>query len=202
MTAMTSGLGGGTRAVGVPGFTTYGQGSAMGFGPTMQEKEELARRNSMQNWLMGQMGGLNTQSAGQSRPVKPPPPVTVGGVWSGPQIQGQVNAMRAGNEARAAGQTNRMQADMAGRGFGSRSPLALAMQGMIGGQTLAANTSGERQTRWDAAQGNAQQRLSSERARMEGWAEEQRAQTARDALATQTATQSRNAILAAMMGLM
>lgn len=182
-------------------FPTAG---AVGFGPTAAD-EDRNRKNAMQNWLMGQygkMGGADSQTTGRSSPVKPPPPITVGGVWGGGQIQGQVNAMRAGNEARAAGQTNRMQADMAGRGFGSRSPLALAMQGMIGGQTLAANTAGERQTRWDAAQGNAQQRLSSERARMEGWAEEQRAQTARDALATQTSNQSRNAILAAMMGLM
>ncbi len=80
-------------------------------------------------------------------------------VYSDDQIQQQVNAARAANDASTAGKTREMQESMAGRGYGSRSPLAEMLSNMYAGQNLATNTANERDTRMEASKQNAAHKI-------------------------------------------
>lgn len=76
-------------------------------------------------------------------------------VYSEDQIQQQVNAAHAANDASTAGKTHEMQQSMAGRGYGANSPLAQMLGNMYQGQNLATNTANERDTRLKASEANA-----------------------------------------------
>lgn len=102
--------------------------------------------------LSGLLTGSTERVGGQSSAA---PSITRGPVWTGDQIQQQVNAGQAANQASADTQNRATATRLAGQGFGSRSPLAAALQNATGMQTAAANADVDRQTRWDAAQGNA-----------------------------------------------
>jgi hypothetical protein len=77
-------------------------------------------------------------------------------VYSQGIVQQQVNAQTAANNQKTAGQQQEMQRNLAGKGFGSSSPLQAALSTMMGEQNLATNTANEQQTRFGAAQANAQ----------------------------------------------
>lgn len=94
-------------------------------------------------------------------------------VYSEQQIQNQVNSQRAQNDAQTASQTRQMQQQMAGRGFGSRSPLAMALGQGYQNQALAANTQAENDLRFQAAQANSQQVLRAQQAREQQYASRQ-----------------------------
>ena len=84
------------------------------------------------------------------------PQVNSGPIWNQQQIQQQVNAQRGQNDQGAATQIANMQGQVAGRGFGTGSPLAQALGSMFQMGNMGQNADTERQIRWDTAQGNAQ----------------------------------------------
>lgn len=112
---------------------------------------------------------LNWGDQGTPATLAPAPRIDSGPIWDSQQIQGRVNSMRASNDASAANSTRKMQANLASRGYGSNSPLAQALQTQFSGQALAANTSGENDLRWNAAQGNADHVLQAQLGRSNQW---------------------------------
>ena len=104
--------------------------------------------------LTGLMNGSTERVGGQSSAA---PSIARGPVWTDQMIQEQVNAGQATNTAGADTQNRATATRLAGQGFGSRSPLLAALQGATNMQATAANADLARSTRWDAAQGNADQ---------------------------------------------
>lgn len=94
-------------------------------------------------------------------------------VYTPEQIQQQANATRAQTDAAVAGQQRQLASQMAGKGFGSRSPLAMRMSQAIGMKGLSAATDAEQQLRLGAAEKNAQQILQSQQAREQQFASRQ-----------------------------
>lgn len=91
--------------------------------------------------------------------------IDTGGIWSDPQIQQQVNQQRASLDQAGATDQAAIQSKLASSGFGSNSPLAAALANQRQAATAAAGTGMEQNTRWNAAQGNANQLLQSQTAR-------------------------------------
>lgn len=85
-------------------------------------------------------------------------PVSEAPIWSGQQIDQRVNLSRArGDQALGAHQVQN-QRDLASRGFATaNSPLLKQLNNAAWGQNLGAQTAGENDLRWNAAQGNAAQ---------------------------------------------
>lgn len=108
--------------------------------------------NQVSPLLTGLLTGSTERVGGQSGPA---PSIARGPVWTDDMIQQQINAGQAANQASADTQNRGAAERMAGQGFGTRSPLLAALQGATNMQTAAANADLARQTRWDAAQGNA-----------------------------------------------
>lgn len=152
-----------------------------------------ARKSALLSQLQGQMASFQ-QVGGKAAPL---PGITVGGVWSDPQVQQQANAMRARNDQGAATQQRDIQTQMAGRGFSSRSPLLAALQAQVGASNRAANSAGERELRWDAAQGNARHLLNTQVARQNQWAQAEDSDIRR----RQLQMSGYNALLGALTGL-
>lgn len=121
---------------------------------------------SMKNYLWKQMN--QPAFGGQSGPS---PEITVGPVWNDSQVQQRVNQMRAGNDATVGSQVGQMNQSLGGRGFGSGSPLAQEMEARMRGMGMMANSSGENDLRWNAAQGNAQHVLGTQVARSNQFAQ-------------------------------
>jgi hypothetical protein len=122
--------------------------------------QKMERYNATVPYFQNTFAAMNQEA----RPVGRAPGITVGGVYDEGQIQQQVNAARAGNDQKTGGDVSRMRADVGGRGFGSNSPLALALESNMHSQNLAANTSSERETRMGAAKMNSDQLLASQTA--------------------------------------
>jgi hypothetical protein len=115
--------------------------------------------------ILGQaQGGQYNQYAG-GWPVGQQPNISDAPVYNNQQIQEQVNASRAGNDASLASRQRANNQELSGRGFGSRSPLAMMMNQAMFGQNLAANTQAENKLRFDAAGANAGQVLKAQSAR-------------------------------------
>jgi hypothetical protein len=117
-----------------------------------------------QNLLAGGPGSWMSGYRGQGQ-VGQQPTISDAPIYSQMDIQNQVNATRAQNDAALASRQAQLSKDMAGKGYGSRSPLAMALNNAMFGQNLAGNTAAEQQLRWNAAQGNAQQVLEAQKAR-------------------------------------
>ncbi len=113
--------------------------------------------------LQGAAGGGGGYSGGGAFGQQPN--IDAGPVFSPGQVQQQVNAARSGNDAASAGRTRQMSTQLAGRGFGSGSPLAMALEQNLFGQNLAANAGNERDIRMGATQGNADHVLKAQQAR-------------------------------------
>lgn len=121
--------------------------------------------------LTGLLTGSTERVGGQSDAA---PSIARGPVWTDDMIQQQINAGQASNQASADTQ-NRGAADkLAGQGFGTRSPLVAALQGATNMQTAAANADLARTTRWDAAQGNADQVYRTDQLATQQWDQAQR----------------------------
>lgn len=82
-----------------------------------------------------------------------------GTVFTGQQIDQNVNAMRAGNQQAAATQQRQNTAQNAAGGFGSNSPLLAALNNQASIGAMQANTAGERDIRLGASAANAKQGL-------------------------------------------
>ena len=153
------------------------------------------RFNQIFPYLAGQIGQGNAAMAGGQSP--PSPEIRVGGVWNPQQVQQQVNAARAGNDQQAGGQMQRQQQELASRGFGSNSPLLMALRGQTQAANMATNTSNEREIRQNAQQQNVQQILASQQAREGQFASRQREDIER----RKPYWANQNALIAALSGL-
>jgi hypothetical protein len=150
------------------------------------------RFNQVSPWLQGQ---YNTPvDIGQSQAG---PAIDASPIWGEGQIQGRVNAMRGANDAATAGKMRGMQQQVAGRGFGSNSPLAQALGAGMQASNLATNTQGENDLRWQAAQGNKQFVLQAQQAQEQEAADRNQ----EDIQRRQMQAQRQNAIIAAMAGI-
>lgn len=118
------------------------------------------------SWWSGATSSGTGSGAGGSgyTPVGTQPKIDAGPIWSNPQIQQQVSAQIAANNARTAGQNRRIAQDLGSRGFGSRSPLSMALMNQGNMANMAANAASDRTIRWDAAQGNASHLLNAQKA--------------------------------------
>jgi hypothetical protein len=125
------------------------------------------------------------------------PAIGRGPVWSGQQVQEQVNAARGGIDQQAASRQRGVGSQLAGRGFGARSPLAMAMQQQIGGQAMAAGADAERNIRFDTAQGNATQQLKSDELAQQQFRDVEDSDIRR----RQATTQRQSSLLSALAGL-
>jgi len=90
-----------------------------------QQADKNNRFNTIWGSIQGQLGGLNQSVGGQSPPS---PPMGGGQIWGAQDIQQNLNANRASTDRQVATQNANMQGSLAGRGFGSRSPLAAALE--------------------------------------------------------------------------
>ena len=153
---------------------------------------------------VGGKGGYNPY-APVTLPALPPVAkegISVGDIWNPQQVQQQVNRAVASNDQRTASQLQALEGNMAGRGYGPTSPLLQALRGNLQGKNLIANTQAQTQIPWEAAQGNAQQRLGSEQARGAIQTALQQAllqaQTAQRNQAVSAAASNQNALLQAL----
>lgn len=134
-----------------PRFNTAGIGQKQQspWANAMQQKPDYSDIMKKMLGQMNQPTHLYGMAAGA-------PQVNSGPIWNPQQIQQQVNAQRGQNDQGAATQIANMQGQVAGRGFGTGSPLAQALGGMFQMGNMGQNADAERQIRWDTAQGNAQ----------------------------------------------
>lgn len=126
-----------------------------------------ARWNQVFPWVQGQLNNLGNwnsgyQGAGQQGQQ---PAISDAPIYSQQLIEQQVNQTRATNDQATAQRQAKLGQDLAGRGFGSRSPLAMMMGEAMQMQNLAGNTQAEQGLRWDAAGGNAKHVLEAQKAR-------------------------------------
>lgn len=158
---------------------------------------QMSRFNTVLPMLSSQFGNLQSMMATAGGQSGPSPEITVGGVLNPQQVQQQVNASRAANDQATQGRIMGMQQNMAGRGFGTNSPLAQALSTGMQNQNLATNTANERETRLNAAQMNAGQVLKSQQAREQSFSNRQNESIER----TKPYFSSYNALLASLAGL-
>jgi hypothetical protein len=138
------------------------------------------RWNQIWPWAQGQIKGMGNFTAGYQGPgAAPAPEITVSPVWSDQQINERVNLTRSQNDAATAAKSGKIANEMAGRGFGSRSPLAAYMQTALQGMNLQGNTQAENDLRFGAAEANAKQILAAQQARAQQYAEQEAQKTER-----------------------
>ena len=125
------------------------------------------------------------------------PYISAAPVYSQQQIQQQVNTGRANNDQATAGQIRQTDAGLAGRGMGSGSPLAQALNSMAQNQNLATNTANQTTTQMNAANMNAQQVLQGQTAQEQQYASRQQEQISRQGIQAG----SLNALLSALAGM-
>ena len=129
--------------------------------------------------LAGQLGQVGGGAAGGG------PTINATGVYTPEQTQQQVNSMRAGNDQQAQSQTRQAAQGLAGKGFGSQSPLLAALQAQYQGQAQQASTQGENDLRFQAAGANASQLLKGQQAQEAQFASRQQEATQRAAVQAQ-----------------
>ncbi len=164
----------------------------------LQQGNQMSRFNQLLPLLTGQLGKLNNGFATAGGTNSAPPPISAGPTLNPQQIQQQVNTSRAANDQATAGQQANSNASLAGRGFGSNSPLSMALNQGMQNNNLATNTANETSTRLNAAQQNASQLLNSQQALSNQWATGNQLDIQRRAPYFQT----QNALIAALGGLM
>lgn len=112
--------------------------------------------------IQSSLSALNTP--GNVQKIAGTPGITVGGVYNPQQIQQQVNASNAATNASTSTQNKQQASSLAGRGFGSNSPLAQMLASGNQMNALQTNTANETGIRQNAAQQNASQLLNSQNA--------------------------------------
>jgi hypothetical protein len=127
----------------------------------------------------------------------PGPTINASPIYSPDQIQANVNSARAGNEAKAATQMKGQREALAGRGYGSSSPLLAAMQASMNAGMMNANAEAERGIRQGAAEANAGQVLKGQSARENQFAARQQEQIER----AKPYWNQTNALISALAGL-
>lgn len=133
-----------------------------------QQQRELDARNNRFNLVYGDMrnmlGNFNAGFGTVGGQSGDGPRIDARPVWDDQQVNQRVNATRAQNDAAMNSQNNQLRQTLAGRGFGSNSPLL--MSSIFGNQArnTAMNADAERETRLGAAQVNAAQMLKGQQA--------------------------------------
>ena len=117
---------------------------------------------------MGDTSLSTAMIGGQNTPLRPLPQDSI---WNAQQIQEQVNNARAMGDQGAQARMDDLSGDLASRGYGANSPLAMALRQGVQSTTAASNADQERQIRWDAAQGNAGQALNVGRLAQQQWSD-------------------------------
>jgi hypothetical protein len=142
----------------------------------LPHNQRQSRFNTVWGALGGQMGNMlggSSSYTGRGQ-VGQQPRIDARPVYSQGQIQQQVNARTAANDAGTASRVQQMQNSMAGRGFGSNSPLAMALQGNMMNANVAANLANERETRLGSAQANTDAVFRGQQAQEQQFASRQR----------------------------
>jgi hypothetical protein len=125
------------------------------------------------------------------------PAINAGPVYNPQQIQEQVNAAQAKNEATSATKTKTAREALGGRGYGQMAPQMAAMSQAMTAGLMNANADAGRNIRQGAAQMNADQVLKGQTAREGQYAARQSEQIARE----RPYWQQQNALIAALSGL-
>jgi hypothetical protein len=159
---------------------------------------QMSRFNQLLPLLTGQLGRLNNGFATAGGTNSAAPPISTGPTLNPQQIQQQVNTSRAANDQAVAGQMAQSNSSLAGRGFGSNSPLQMALNQGMQNNALATNTANETATRLNAAQQNAAQQLNTQQALSNQWATGNQLDIQRRA----PVFAQQNALIAALGGLM
>jgi len=158
---------------------------------------QQSRFNTLFPWLQSQFGaGAANYNVGGASGTGPT--ISAAPIWNPHQIQQQVNASHATNDQTMASRTKAMNADVAGRGFGGNSAISKAMASQFGFQNLIANQNADRDIRWNAAEGNAKQRLQGQTAREQQYAN----RMGEDIERRKTFQSSQNALLGALAGML
>lgn len=92
------------------------------------------------------------------------PFINTSGVLTPAQIQQQVNAAYARNDAKTTSETLALVESMSGRGFSANSPILSALRVGLTGQNLRSSILAEQQIRLEAAQANAEMVLNGQKA--------------------------------------
>lgn len=140
-------------------------------GTQLQEGNKMARFGKVYGLLGGVLGHLGNGGAltpGGSNGT--PPPITTGPVLNPQQIQQQVNQSNANVDKNTATNIQHSNQDLGGRGFGSNSPLAAALQMGYQNQGLQTRTGNETNLRLNAAQANSGNLLNTQQALSNQWA--------------------------------
>jgi hypothetical protein len=113
--------------------------------------------------LQGLLGGAGGSMRAGGTPGEPPPPTTNATVWDAGQIQSQINDQKATSAQAASTQERANAARVAGSGFGSNSPLLMALNNNVQSARMAGDSAAELATSLGASEANA--RLGVEQAR-------------------------------------
>lgn len=113
------------------------------------------RFDTLLPWIQGQMGSAMATASAPGGASGTGPQIDAGPIWSPQDIQQQVNARTATNDAATQSRVRGMQRQIGASGFGSNSPLAMALQGQYQNQNLQTNTANARDTRMNATSENA-----------------------------------------------
>lgn len=154
--------------------------------------------NQIWPWLQGQYDALGSSAYSVGGQSGQGPTINANPIWNPNQINQQVNNARAINDQTMASRTRQSQESLAGRGFGANSPLAQAMAAQFGMQNLVANTDADRNIRWNAVEGNANQVLTGQQAREQQFASRQ----AEDIERRKTYASQQNALLGSLGALL
>lgn len=114
-------------------------------------------------------GGSNGQFSTIGGTNTPLPNLPPDYVYSPDMIQQQVNAARATSDEGTASAKTENAKNMASKGFGSRSPIAMAMDQAADNAGRARNADSEREIRFDAAGANANQALNVGQLAQQAW---------------------------------
>lgn len=155
------------KPMGNAGWQGQPLGSMYDDGSGAQMQLEQMRQNNALDLLKKQQEGMaalrkpQQQQQGRSIVRTGYRPATAYGVsakpiWSESQIQQKLNSAQGVNNQATANNVRQMEGQMAGRGFGSNSPLQMALAAQMGAAGRAANMDADLNTRWGAAEGNAQ----------------------------------------------
>ena len=160
---------------------------------------QMSRFNQLLPILTGELGKLGTNGAATAGGTNTaPPPISTGPTLNPQQIQQQVNTSRAANDQSTATGIQNSNSSLAGRGFGSNSPLQMALNQGAQNSNMATNTANETATRLNAAQQNAAQTLNSQQALSNQWATGNQLDIQRRA----PVFAQQNALIAALGGMM
>lgn len=137
----------------------------LGMAPINLKRDIFNQVSPLLTGLVGNAGNGDRVGGTNS----PPPDITRGGIWSPQQVDEQVNAAKSANAANADRTTRGNATSLAAQGFGSRSPLLAALNASTQMQRAGADATADRETRWNAAEGNAQQTTRTDQLAVDRW---------------------------------